>query len=95
MERAEKAIPASPQMRYATGEYDAADGADALLVLTDWAQFAEVDLPRLYSALRYPIVIDGRNLYNPQIMMDHGFTYISVGRTPADPSREIASSEKR
>jgi len=95
MERAEKAIPAGPQMRYATSEYDAADGADALLVLTDWAQFTEVDLPRLYTALRYPIVIDGRNLYNPQTMMDHGFTYISVGRTPADPSREIASSEKR
>jgi UDPglucose 6-dehydrogenase len=95
MERAQKALPAGPHMRYATSEYDAADNADALLVLTDWAQFAAVDLPRIYSALRYPIVIDGRNLYKPQTMIDHGFTYISVGRAAAYPSREIASSEKR
>jgi UDPglucose 6-dehydrogenase len=51
-----------------------------VLILTDWKEFAELDLVRLNQAVRFPIVIDGRNLYKPQKMMDHGFTYVSVGR---------------
>jgi UDPglucose 6-dehydrogenase len=54
--------------------------ADAVLILTDWKEFAEIDLARLNRAVRFPIVIDGRNLYKPQEMLDHGFTYVSVGR---------------
>lgn len=95
MERAQKQIPISDHMHYATSEYDAAENADALLVLTDWAQFKDVDLPRLHAALRYPIVIDGRNLFKPQTMTEHGFTYVSVGRAAAYPSREEARSETR
>ncbi len=92
MERAAKTIPAGTQMRYAASEYDAAQGADALLILTDWSQFGELDLTRLHSALHYPIVIDGRNLYNPQTMIDHGFTYISIGRAPAHPASKTTPS---
>jgi UDPglucose 6-dehydrogenase len=51
-----------------------------VLILTDWREFAELDLVRLNQAVRFPIVIDGRNLYKPQQMMEHGFTYVSVGR---------------
>lgn len=93
MERAQNQIPASAQMHYVTSEYDAAQNADALLVLTDWEQFKALDLPRIHAALRYPIVIDGRNLFKPQIMVDHGFTYISVGRAAAYPSRYPAHSK--
>ena len=50
-------------IHYAGDAYEAAQGADALLVLTDWPQFAMLDLARLKTALRYPIVIDGRNLF--------------------------------
>jgi len=51
-----------------------------VLILTDWKEFAQIDLARLNQAVRFPIVIDGRNLYKAQQMLDHGFTYVSVGR---------------
>jgi UDPglucose 6-dehydrogenase len=79
-ERAKAVLPPSDKMRYADDLYEAAKDADAVLILTDWKEFAEIDLPRLNQAVRFPIVIDGRNLYNPKQMQDHGFTYVSVGR---------------
>ncbi|QMV18402.1 nucleotide sugar dehydrogenase [Granulicella sp. 5B5] len=88
MKRAATELPPSPQMRYATSVEDAARDADALLILTDWTEFGELDLQRLHDMLRYPIVIDGRNLYDPQTMLQHGFTYLSIGRPTATPSRE-------
>jgi len=80
MERAKTVLPPSDKMRYADDVYEAAKDADAVLILTDWKQFAQLDLVRLNQAVRFPIVIDGRNLYKPQTMQDHGFTYVSVGR---------------
>jgi len=88
MTRAQVELPASPQMRYAASAYEAAKDADALLILTDWAEFAELDLVKLHESLRYPIVVDGRNLYDPKVMQEHGFTYMSVGRPAAMPVRE-------
>jgi len=79
-ERAKAVLPPSEKMRYADDLYEAAKDADAVLILTDWKEFAEIDLPRLNQAVRFPIVIDGRNLYKPKQMQDHGFTYVSVGR---------------
>jgi UDPglucose 6-dehydrogenase len=79
-ERAKSVLPPSDKMRYAEDLYAAAKDADAVLILTDWREFAEIDLPRLNQAVRFPIVIDGRNLYTPKRMQDHGFTYVSVGR---------------
>ena len=72
-------------MRYAGDLYEAAKDADALLILTDWKEFAAIDLVRLNRAMRFPIVIDGRNLYKPQEMQSHGFTYVSVGRPDGIP----------
>jgi UDPglucose 6-dehydrogenase len=80
MERAEAVLPPSNKLAYAANIYEAAKDADAVLILTDWKEFASIDLVRLNQALRFPIVIDGRNLYKPQEMNDHGFTYVSVGR---------------
>lgn len=79
-ERAQSVLPPSEKMRYVNGMYEAAHEADALLVLTEWQQFAEADLARLNRELRFPIVIDGRNLFEPRRMHDKGFTYISIGR---------------
>lgn len=70
---------------FASSPYDAAHDADALLILTEWEEFANLDLERLRKELRYPIVIDGRNLYDPDVMADRGFTYYSVGRTASHP----------
>ncbi len=80
MERAREVLPPAKNMHYAADLYEAARDADALLVLTDWQEFSAIDLPRLNRAMRFPIVIDGRNLYKPLTMQSHGFTYVSVGR---------------
>ncbi len=80
MERAKEALPPSEKLNYAADVYEAAKDADAVLILTDWKEFAELDLKRLNQAVRFPIVIDGRNLYKPQRMKDNGFTYVSMGR---------------
>lgn len=80
MERAKEVLPPSEKIRYAGSIYEAAKDADAVLILTDWKEFAEIDLVKLNQAIRFPIVIDGRNLYKTQVMLDHGFTYVSMGR---------------
>ena len=77
-------------MQYASSVDEAAADADALLILTDWQEFARLDLVQLHSLMRYPIVVDGRNLYDPQHMIENGFTYLSIGRPSATPLREAA-----
>ena len=90
MKRTEEILPAGQNLRYVDDAYAAAEDADALLILTDWAEFASLDLSQLNKTLRYPIIIDGRNLYDPTTMMKHGFTYLSVGRPAAYPVRELS-----
>jgi UDPglucose 6-dehydrogenase len=88
MGRAAVEMPASAQMSYADSIDDAVRDADALLILTDWKEFAELDLAKLYASMRYPIVVDGRNLFDPQEMAKIGFTYLSVGRPSVMSVRE-------
>jgi UDPglucose 6-dehydrogenase len=82
-ERAREVLNGSVQ--FAADAYEAARGADALLILTEWEEFASLDLDRLQQELKYPIVIDGRNLYDPELMAGRGFTYYSVGRPAGTP----------
>jgi UDPglucose 6-dehydrogenase len=70
-------------VQFVDSAYAAAKGSDALLILTDWEEFGSLDLDRLRDELRYPIVIDGRNLYGPEIMAECGLMYYSVGRATA------------
>ena len=65
---------------YANTNYDALAGADALVVVTDWNEYRFPDFGRIKSALKRPVVIDGRNLYDPAKMQALGFTYRSLGR---------------
>lgn len=88
-ERAKEVLPAGPQMRYADSAYAAAQDADALLILNEWEEFAQLDLKRLHYTLRYPIIIDGRNLYDPEAMAQQGFTYLSVGRPGTSHTRDV------
>lgn len=83
MDRAREVLGSS--IAFAPSPYDAVEGADALLILTEWEEFATLDLNRIRQALRYPIIIDGRNLYDSEVMAAHGFTYYSVGRPAAHP----------
>jgi UDPglucose 6-dehydrogenase len=73
------------KINFAASPYEAAHNADALLILTEWEEFANLDLNRIRQELQYPIVVDGRNLYDPQIMAAQGFTYYSIGRAASHP----------
>ncbi|HKW85466.1 MAG TPA: UDP binding domain-containing protein, partial [Nitrospiraceae bacterium] len=66
--------------------YDAARGADALVLVTEWNQFRNLDFARIKTALRRPILIDLRNVYEPDRIAALGFHYVSVGRAPRKPS---------
>lgn len=93
-EKTKAVLPPSTFMHYAPNPYAAVTGADALLILTDWADFGRLDLALLKEALRFPIVIDGRNLYKPSYMREHGFTYVSMGR-PTAYSGSVGRQGKR
>jgi UDPglucose 6-dehydrogenase len=94
MERAKEQLPEGPRLKYLSDPYEAAQDADALLVLNEWQEFAELDLPRLRATLRYPIVIDGRNLYDPAVMAENGFTYLCVGRPSHARQREAVAQRR-
>ena len=87
MDRAREVLHPSKKLHYASSVYEAVQDADAVLILTDWKEFAELDLSQLHKAVRFPIVIDGRNLYKPKTMLENGFTYVSVGRAPSYPEQ--------
>jgi UDPglucose 6-dehydrogenase len=69
-----------PGFEYADTPLDAAKDADAVLILTDWPQLKDIDPDTLKKQVNCPIIIDGRNLYDPAVMDAAGFTYISIGR---------------
>jgi len=69
-----------PRLETATDPYACIEGADAMLILTEWDQFRALDLDRVKTALRSPIVVDLRNIYRPGDVAAKGLTYVSVGR---------------
>ncbi|MCB0770362.1 MAG: UDP-glucose/GDP-mannose dehydrogenase family protein [Flavobacteriales bacterium] len=76
------------KMNFAKDEYEALQGADALIIATEWALFRTPDFKRVESTLKEKIVFDGRNLYDLDEMKQLGFRYISVGRTPVNVSEK-------
>jgi UDPglucose 6-dehydrogenase len=85
------------RIEYVRTNYDALDGADALVIHTEWHPYRSPDFERMREAMRTPLVIDGRNLYDPQDMAEHGFAYVSIGRAPVRvelESREEAPAVK-
>jgi UDPglucose 6-dehydrogenase len=73
-----------PDLRLAEDPYELAGGADALLVCTEWNEFKQLDLGRLKGLMTQPVLVDGRNIYNPTIMKNFGFRYKAVGRGSVD-----------
>ena len=69
------------EVTYCEGAYDCAEGADALVIVTEWEQFRALDLERLKQTMACPVIIDLRNIYRPDEVTGHGFLYESVGRT--------------
>jgi UDPglucose 6-dehydrogenase len=76
----DKARAVLPEVTYCDDMNAVADGADALVVATEWPEFKQLDLDRVRKALTHPILFDGRNLFDPQEMEAMGFIYKSVGR---------------
>lgn len=72
-------------IRYADNSYDACEGADALLVVTEWKLYHNPNFARLKTLLRTPVIFDGRNLYRSDTLVAEGFTHYSIGRAPARP----------
>lgn len=70
----------NPNLRMAEDPYDLAEGADALLLCTEWNEFKQVDLVRMKNMMARPILVDGRNMYEPDKMYELGFVYRAVGR---------------
>jgi UDPglucose 6-dehydrogenase len=69
-----------PDVEYMEDAYEVAAGADALVVVTEWNEFRDLDLSRVKQSMRRPVVIDGRNIYDPAVMRRLGFTYRGIGR---------------
>ncbi len=70
---------------YAKDTQSALAGADALVICTDWDEFKFPDFDQAKAAMKSPVIFDGRNLYRPEMMREHGFVYHSVGRHPVVP----------
>ena len=77
MENAKKLLP---KVEMAKDAYELATGTDALLVVTEWNEFKNLDLERIRDSMQQPIILDGRNIYQPEVMNSIGFTYFGVGR---------------
>ncbi|MBK5655751.1 MAG: UDP-glucose/GDP-mannose dehydrogenase family protein [Rhizobium sp.] len=77
MEQARKELP---EIEYCNDAYECARQADALVIVTEWRQFRALDLKRIKQEMKHPVVVDLRNIYRPDEMATHGFTYDSIGR---------------
>ena len=76
----EKARPLLPRVEFAESEYAAAQGAEALLIATEWEQFRQLDWTRIRQSMVRPLILDGRNLLSAREIKSHGFEYHSMGR---------------
>ncbi len=78
MEEAKNILPDGIQ--YVGSSYEACEGADVLVLMTEWNQYRALDLDRIISLLKQPVFVDLRNVYDPQSMREKGFTYVGIGR---------------
>jgi len=76
----EVARPLLPAVEFCDNPYDMAAGCDALIVVTEWNEFKQLNLEKVKSLLKSPIIFDGRNIYDPKLMKEMGFEYRSIGR---------------
>ena len=76
----EMAAKLNPNLHLAEDAYDLAQGVDALIVVTEWNEFKNLDLVRIKGSMAQPVMVDGRNIYDPARMVEMGFTYRGVGR---------------
>jgi UDPglucose 6-dehydrogenase len=83
-----------PKVTYCESAYHCAEGADALVIITEWEQFRALDLERLRQVMANPVIVDLRNVYRPGDMERHGFTYTSIGRGVSSRSTLNSQAER-
>jgi UDPglucose 6-dehydrogenase len=74
------AVKMLPNVQMTEDAYELAAGCDALVLVTEWNEFKNLDMRKVKQAMRGNIVVDGRNLYEPRLMKEYGFTYRGIGR---------------
>jgi UDPglucose 6-dehydrogenase len=79
-EEAQHIYKGEPKLSLAKNAYEAAEGADALAIVTEWQEFRSPDFDRLREVLKGPVIFDGRNLYDPAMVTRFGLTYHAIGR---------------
>lgn len=75
-----KHLPEFTKLHFTKDAYEAATDADILVIMTEWNEFKQLDVKQLKSLMKAPVMVDGRNIYEPETMLDLGFTYLGVGR---------------
>ena len=90
MDNAKKLIDG---IAYVGSAYEAAEGADALCIVTEWNEFRALDFPRLKTLMKAPVLVDLRNIYRPEEIEKHGFSYTSVGRGAAHVDAAAKAAE--
>ena len=81
MPEAQRTLDGVPRLTYANSQAQALEGADALMIITEWKEFKSPDFDAMKAALKQPVVIDGRNLYEPSLMAELGIEYNGIGRS--------------
>jgi UDPglucose 6-dehydrogenase len=85
-----------PTIAFCDGPYEAAEGADGLVIVTEWEQFRALDLERLKSIMAAPVLIDLKNVYHPEELARAGFRFEGIGRPdsrPSGPRTALASQQ--
>lgn len=88
-----KASEVLPDVTYCADAYEAAQGADAILIVTEWDEFRDLDWRRLKSLVERPLIVDGRNMFHPSEVTRHGFQYISIGRPAFSAAEDRSPSD--
>jgi UDPglucose 6-dehydrogenase len=76
----ETAARLMPRVSYCENAYEVASGSDALILVTEWDEFEKLDMRKIVTSMRHPIMVDSRNLYDPEEMIKNGFKYEGIGR---------------
>jgi UDPglucose 6-dehydrogenase len=84
-----------PEVEMYTDVYSMAEGCDALMVITEWNEFKQLDLVMLRDLMRQPVIFDGRNIYDPEIMKKLGFHYHGLGRGYDGAKTEVYAASQR
>jgi UDPglucose 6-dehydrogenase len=79
------------RVEYAKSNYEALQDADALIIHTEWQPYRSPDFARMRAAMRTPLILDSRNLYDPADMAELGFGYVSIGRMPIEAATNASS----